>query len=80
MSTLTPSAHSRDGTVHDGTVHDGNVLPDPRLAPHVAWLAARLGPACRHLDPPAFQALVERIARTQLRWRDEDGRAAPGHA
>lgn len=51
------------------------VRADPRLAPQMAGLAARLGPACRHWEPAAFAALVERIARMQLRWSDRDGRA-----
>ena len=46
---------------------------DPRLAALAASLSARLGPVCRDWDPAEFRALVERIARTQLRWAERDG-------
>ena len=43
---------------------------DARLAPIAASVAARLGAVCREWDVAEFQALVERIARTKLRWAD----------
>ena len=44
--------------------------PDARLAALTASLATRLRTVCRGWDGAEFDALVERIARTQLRWRD----------
>ncbi len=43
---------------------------DARLDTLTASLAARLGAACQGWDAAEFQALVARIARTQLRWAD----------
>ncbi len=43
---------------------------DARLDALTASLAARLGAACQGWDAAEFQALVARIARTQLRWAD----------
>lgn len=48
---------------------------DARLDALTASLAARLGGVCRGWDVAEFQALVGRIARTQLRWADQNGPA-----
>lgn len=45
---------------------------DPRLAALTASLVARLGRVCRGWDAAAFDALVDHIARTQLRWADQE--------
>ncbi len=66
---------ARGEAARDGSHPDGADGVDARLAPLAASLAARLGPVCRHWEPAAFDALVARIARTQLRWADRDGRA-----
>ncbi len=51
----------------DAGAPDGS---DVRLARLTASLVARLGAVCRNWDAAEFGALVERIARTQLRWAD----------
>ena len=53
---------SRSPATHD---HHGG---DPRLAPIIADVRARLAPACAHLPPESFERLVQRIAVTKLRW------------
>lgn len=66
---------AREGFVDSGAGRDGGDGVDARLAPLTASLVARLGPVCRHWDAAAFDALVARVARTQLRWADRDGLA-----
>ena len=56
-----------DGAASPGSDGAG---ADPRLATLAAALAARLGAVCRDWDAGEFQAVVERIARTKLRWAD----------
>ena len=55
------------GGLTDAAAADGG---DARLAPLTAALAARLGSVCRGWDAAEFTALVDRIARTRLRWED----------
>ncbi len=49
---------------------DGASAADARLPALTASLAARLRAVCRGWDAAEFDALVERIARTKLRWAD----------
>ncbi len=49
---------------------DGASAADARLPALTASLAARLRAVCRDWDAAEFDALVERIARTKLRWAD----------
>ena len=60
---------------------DGSAMPaaasgpdgaaaDARLSALAASLAARLRAVCADWDAGEFDALVERMARTKLRWAD----------
>ena len=50
---------------------------DPRLASQVAELSMRLRAVCADWREAEFDALVQRIARTKLRWADEANGSAP---
>jgi hypothetical protein len=77
-----PGADSADAdgagsTVHadrlvdraDGAAAAGTPLDAPtRLL--LADLRRRLGPACRHWSPDAFESLVREIAHRKVRWGD----------
>ena len=43
---------------------------DPRINAVATGVAARLRAACEGWDAAEFEALVERIARTKVRWAD----------
>ena len=62
-----PSALPALPALYDPTGPD-----DPRLAPVVADLRARLALVCAHLPAESFDALVRRIAHTKLRWAREE--------
>ncbi|GJG87318.1 hypothetical protein tb265_24990 [Gemmatimonadetes bacterium T265] len=48
----------------------GRVRRPDRPRQGVGRGAARLGAVCRHWEAADFDALVDRIARTKLRWAD----------
>ncbi len=48
----------------------GASAADARLAALTASLAERLRAVCRDWEAAEFDALVDRIARTKLRWTD----------
>lgn len=52
----------------DGPLGDDLAAHHVRLA---ADVRARLGPACAHLSPDAFEVLVARVVAFKLRWDPE---------
>ena len=71
---------------HDGARPDGVPQTDShaQLAELTAALAVRLASVCRDWNPAVFDALVERMARTKLRWAEREavneGRLRPARA
>jgi hypothetical protein len=57
-----------DGSLGERRV--GAAPVDPRLERLAAELRGRLRPACRNWGDAEFEAVVQRIARTKLRWID----------
>ena len=76
MATRAASEH-RDGRPDAVPQTDS----DAQFAQLRAALAVRLAAVCRDWDPTAFDALIERMARTKLRWAEReavtDGRRGP---
>jgi hypothetical protein len=68
---LTREIYMADGSASPGVASgpDG-AAADARLSALAASLATRLRAACADWDAGEFDALVERIARTKLRWAD----------
>jgi hypothetical protein len=62
MSRAGGAAASGDGA--------GTGPASPGLAREVAELRERLRPVCRDWGDAEFEALVQRMARTKLRWAD----------
>jgi hypothetical protein len=71
-----PYSLAREICMTDGSASPGvasgpaSVAADAQLAALAASLAARLRGVCADWDAAEFDALVQRIARTQLRWAD----------
>ncbi len=62
-----PEGQRADGG--DGVAY-GAGRADPRVERHVAELRGRLRPVCREWPEAEFDALVQRIARTKVRWNE----------
>jgi type IV secretory pathway TrbD component len=65
-----PVPRSSDSAAAHASGAGGAPAADDRLAVLTASLAERLRAVCRDWEAAEFDALVDRIARTKLRWTD----------
>ncbi len=65
-----PVPRSSDSAAAHASGVGGAPAADARLAVLTASLAERLRAVCRDWEAAEFDALVDRIARTKLRWTD----------
>lgn len=62
------AAHRRMADPHIDRIHHRRAWTEAELRTD---LERRLGPLCRHMEPPTFAAFIDRAVRLELKYRKD---------